>query len=253
MVPTNETGDPTVAREPLLHAALNGDRDHPATPRTPEDIAAQARAAVDAGAQIVHLHPFDRKGRQTFDAEASAATIRAVRAACPGIPISLSTSSEIESDPDRRLELITAWTELPDLVTANQGEPGILEVCELLLRRGVELEAGLLHLDDAHRFVASGLADSCRRVLVEPLDADPDDAIAHAAAIEKVVIDAGIGLPQVHHGDGISSWVVNARAIRRGHGIRTGLEDTPVLPDGRVAEGNGDLVATAAMLLSELS
>lgn len=247
--PTGQPGTP----EPMLHAALNGDRDHPATPRTPDDIAAQARAAVDAGAQVVHLHPFDSEGRQTFDAEASAATVRAVRAACPRIPISLSTSAEIEGDPARRLELISEWTELPDLVTANQGEPGILEVCELLLSRGVEIEAGLLHLDDAHRFVDAGIAASCRRVLVEPLNADPDDAIAHAAAIEKVVTDAGIRLPQVHHGDGIASWVVNARAIRRGHGIRTGLEDTPVLPDGREAEGNGDLVATAAMLMSELS
>lgn len=67
------------------------------------------------------------------------------------------------------------------------------------------------------------------------------------------MIDAGIRLPQVHHGDGIASWVVNAGAIRRGHGIRTGLEDTPVLPDGRVAEGNDDLLATAATLMSELS
>lgn len=237
----------------LLHAALNGDRDHPATPRTPEAIAAQARAAVDAGAQLVHLHPFDGNGRQTFDAEACAETIRTVRSACPNIPISLSTSAEIEPDPARRLDLISAWTQMPDLVTANQGEEGILDVCELLLRRGVEIEAGLLHLDDAHRFVESGIAGSCRRALIEPLDADPDAALAHAAAIERVLAQAGIILPQVHHGDGIASWVVNARAIRRGHGIRTGLEDTPVLPDGRAADGNGDLVATGALLLAELS
>jgi uncharacterized protein (DUF849 family) len=53
----------------------------------------------------------------------------------------------------------------------------------------------------------------------------------------------------VHHGDGIASWAVNQRAIPRGHGIRTGLEDTPVLPDGRQAQGNGDLVAAAAAML----
>lgn len=81
--------------------------------------------------------------------------------------------------------------------------------------------------------------------MVEPLDADAADAIAHADAIE-----AGITLEQVHHGDGIASWAVNHRAIPRGHGIRTGLEDTPVLPDGRQAHGNGDLVAAAAAMLS---
>src|ERR687895_792875 len=101
---------------PLLEVALNGDRDHPALPR--------------------------------------AAAIRAVRAACPGVPVSLSTSAAIEPDPARRLQLVAGWTELPELVTANQGEPGIVEVCELLIERGVGIEAGLLELGDAEAFVA---------------------------------------------------------------------------------------------------
>lgn len=55
----------------------------------------------------------------------------------------------------------------------------------------------------------------------------------------------------MHHGDGIASWAVNRRAIPRGHGIRTGLGDKPVLPDGRLADGNGDLVAAAAAMLAD--
>jgi len=235
---------------PILQAALNGDRVHPAAPRTPADIAAEARAAVDAGARSLHLHPYDEDGQQTFAAVPCAATLRAVRAACPGISLSLSTSADVEPDPQRRITLIEAWTELPDLVTANQGEDGIVELCELLVNRGIGIEAGLLSLDDAHRFIAADVASHCVRVMVEPLDADSADAIAHAEAIENAVLNAGITLEQVHHGDGIASWAVNRRAIPRGHGIRTGLEDTPVLPDGRQAQGNGDLVAAAAALLS---
>jgi uncharacterized protein (DUF849 family) len=68
--------------------------------------------------------------------------------------------------------------------------------------------------------------------------------------MEAALADAGVRLEQVHHGDGIASWAVNRRAATRGHGIRTGLEDTPVLPDGRLAAGNGELVAAAAALLS---
>lgn len=49
----------------------------------------------------------------------------------------------------------------------------------------------------------------------------------------------------------IAAEAVNRRAIPRGHGIRTGLEDTPVLPDGLVADGNGDLVAAAAAMLAD--
>jgi uncharacterized protein (DUF849 family) len=238
---------------PLLQAALNGDREHPALPRRPAAVAAEAREAVDAGARVLHLHPYDGDGRQTFEAEPCAAALRAVRAVCPGIPVSLSTSAEIEPDPERRRALVGAWTELPELVTANQGEEGIADLCSLLLERGIGIEAGLLSLADAHAFIASGMVDHCVRAMVEPLGEHPDDALAEAEAIEEVLAAGGVSLEQVHHGDGLASWAVNRRAAARGHGIRTGLEDTPVLPDGSLASGNGELVAAAAAILAELA
>lgn len=237
---------------PLLKACLNGDRtrdEHPAVPRGPDELAAEARASVEAGARVLHLHPYDAAGAETLASEPCAAALRAVRAACPGVPVSLSTSERIEPDPRRRLHLVEAWTELPELVTANQDEPGIIDLCEHLLARGIGIEAGLLGLDDARAFVASGIAGRCVRVLVEPLDSDPDDAVAHAAAIEQVVAGAGVGLEQVHHGDGRATWQVMARAVDRGHGIRVGLEDTTVLADGRQPAGNADLVRAAAAML----
>jgi uncharacterized protein (DUF849 family) len=238
---------------PLLQAALNGERDHPATPRTPNELAAEARAAVAAGARSVHLHAYDEDGRQTLAAAPSAAALAAVRAACPGTPISLSTSAAIEPDPGRRHALVASWTDLPELVTANQGEEGIRELCDLLIARGVGIEAGLLSLADARLFAETGLARRCARALVEPLDPDPGDAVEHAEAIEGVLDEAGVKLEQVHHGDGIASWAVNERAALRGHGVRTGLEDTPLLPDGRTASGNGELIEAAAALVAQAS
>jgi uncharacterized protein (DUF849 family) len=238
---------------PQLQVALNGSRseaDHPRIPRTPEQLAEQARDAVDAGARVVHFHAYDHQGCETLAAEPCARALRAVRAACPGVPISLSTSAAIEPDPAKRVELVASWTELPELVTANQGEPGIRELCERLIARGVGIEAGLLSLADAEAFMSSGLADRCVRVLIEPLDAEPEDAVAHAAAMEDVLTRAGVNLEQVHHGDGIASWAVSRRALGRGHGIRTGLEDTTVLPDGRPAADNATLVRTAAAMMA---
>ena len=232
----------------VVDVALNGAREHPALPRSPEELARAASACVAAGARVVHVHPYDQSGRETLEAAPCAAAIRALRATCPGAPISLSTSADIEPDPERRLALVEDWEELPDLVTANQGEEGIVELCELLIARGVGIEAGNLSLADAEAFAESGLAGSCVRALVEPLDPDPDDALAHAAAMEQVLLDAGIALEQVHHGDGIASWAVNRRALSRGHSIRTGLEDTPVLPDGRETPDNAALVEAAAQL-----
>jgi uncharacterized protein (DUF849 family) len=237
---------------PLLGVALNGSRAHPGAPRTPGEFADASRACVAAGAHMVHLHPFDEAGRETLAAGPCARALRAVRAACPGLPVSLSTSAEIEPDPGRRLHLVAAWTELPDLVTANQGEAGIGDLCAQLLSRGVGLEAGLLCLADAEAFARSGLASRCVRVLVEPLDADPQEALAHAAAMEEVLVAAGITLEQVHHGEGLASWAVSGRALRRGHGMRTGLEDTTVLPDGRPAADNVALVRAAAAMIEAL-
>jgi len=233
----------------FLQAALNGDRIHPAAPRTPNAIAEAARKAVHAGAQSVHVHAFDDAGRETLDGAACSRVLRAIRALLPEAPISLTTSATIVPDPGERLRLVEAWEEMPDLITANQGEQGIVELCELLLPRGVGFEAGLLSIEDARAFLLSGLASRCRRVLIEPLDADPEIAIEHAARMEDIVVSAGITLEQVHHGYGMACWAVNRRAVGRGHGIRTGLEDVTLLPDGQEARDNADLVVAAARLI----
>jgi uncharacterized protein (DUF849 family) len=94
---------------PMLQVALNGGRtaaEHPAIPRTPQELADEARASVAAGARVLHIHAYDDTGRETFVAAPCAAALRALRAACPGIPISFTTSATIEPEPPRRLELI---------------------------------------------------------------------------------------------------------------------------------------------------
>lgn len=233
----------------FLQTALNGDRIHPAAPRTPSAMAEAARAAVDAGAQSVHVHAFDDAGRESLDGVTCAQVLRAIRSLCPETPISLTTSATIVRDPGERLRIVEAWKEMPDLVTANQGEAGIVQLCELLFSRGVGIEAGLLSVDDARAFVRSGLAGQCRRVLIEPLDEDTAAALQHAARMEEIVVSAGITLEQVHHGYGIACWAVNRRGLERGHGIRTGLEDITLLPDGKPARDNADLVAAAVRLI----
>jgi uncharacterized protein (DUF849 family) len=144
---------------PLLEVALNGSRDHAGVPRTAEQLAAAAHAAVAEGARVIHMHPYDALGRAVRHQESLRA--RAGRAARCG-------------------------------------------------RR--------------------------RR--------------PRAAAIEKVLMRPGVSIEQVHHGDGLARWAVNRRALERGHGIRTGLEDTTVLPDGRPARDNAALVRAAAAMIA---
>ena len=233
----------------FLQVALNGDRQHVAVPKSPEAIGVDAEASVKAGAHSVHVHAYDDAGKETLNAAECGAAVRAIRARCPGIPISLTTSATIIPDPIQRLAVVQSWTDLPDLVTANQGEEGIVELSEWLLSRGVEIEAGLLSPADARKFVASSLRDRCRRVLIEPLDPDPAIALQDAAEMEEILSVAGITLPQVHHGFDGSCWAVNQRALARGHGIRTGMEDVVVLPDGRPTKDNAQLIEAARALI----
>ncbi|WP_323122576.1 3-keto-5-aminohexanoate cleavage protein [Burkholderia alba] len=237
----------------FLQAALNGERRHEAAPRRPDAIGDDAAASVKAGAQSVHVHAYDASGKETLNAAECGAVIRAIRARCPGVPISLTTSATIMADPVRRLRAVQSWRVFPDLVTANQGEEGITALGEWLMSRGVGIEAGLLSPADARAFVASPLRDRCLRVLIEPLDPDPATALRDADDMEAILSAAGIALAQVHHGYDGSCWAVNERALARGHGIRTGMEDVTVLPDGRAAKSNAELVEAARALIGRMA
>lgn len=233
-----------------LQLALNGDTTQPAMPRTAQEIAREAAACVAAGATLLHLHAFDDDGTESLAAGPVSRMLQAVRAACPGIPLNVTTFAAIVPDPRERLSLVSSWTELPDLVAANQGEAGIDEVSEVLARRGVGIEACVLSTADADRFVRKGGHDRFARLVVEPLLDDADDALALDAEMEAMIAAADITLPQLHHGIGAASWQVSRRALGRGHAIRTGLEDTSVLEDGSAATSNLQLAVAAAALVS---
>lgn len=235
---------------PHLQAAPAGPPTHPSVPRTPDAIAAEAAACVAAGATTFHLHAYDDDGVETLEARHVAAVLRAVRRACPGVPLNMTTFAEIEPDPDRRSALVAGWTDLPDLVAANQGETGIDELSAALVDRGVRVEACLLSLDDAHRFARSTGWERFARVVIEPLVDDEDAAVALDREIEAVVTGAGITLEQLHHGIGDATWAVLRRAAARGHGVRVGLEDVLTLPDGTDAPSTAALVAAARALVA---
>lgn len=78
-----------------------------------------------------------------MDARTGAAVLAAVRQACPGVPVGVTTGAWIEPDPSRRLELVRSWTVLPDFASVNFSENGAVRLCEELLRRGIGIEPGL--------------------------------------------------------------------------------------------------------------
>ncbi len=243
----------------LIKACLNGGRtrdEHPSVPQTPAELAAEAAAAVRAGAGAVHLHPRDPSGAETLDAGAVLAAVAAVRAAVPATPVGVTTGLWIVGgDPARRMALVSRWTSdgKPDFASVNLSEPGADELAWLLGELGVAVEAGIWSVADADQLAASGFGDQVLRILIEPQDQAVEMAVAVAANVEAALNGHGLAAPRLHHGYGPATWPVLHAAIRLGRDIRVGLEDTTVLADGRVASGNGELVEAAARLAAELS
>jgi uncharacterized protein (DUF849 family) len=234
---------------PVLQAALNGSRgpgEHAALPLGADALAAEAAAAWHAGAHAVHVHPRDASGRETLSPGPCAEVVAATRIAAPNVEIGLTTGAWIEPDPERRVAAIHGWTVIPDVASVNFSEDAAEEVARALGHRGVGVEAGLAGEADAERFLASGTARWCARVLVEVEDPDPAEAVAHAERIDRLL--AATGLPRLHHGQERATWAVLVAASRAGHAIRIGLEDTLVWPDGRPAPGNEALVRAASEL-----
>lgn len=217
----------------MLQACLNGSRtaeEHPALPLTPERLAEDAADVAALGVTSVHLHPRDVIGAPTLVGPEVATTIATVRAAVPGIEISVSTSV-----PGNRTALIASWGPLaagrPDIASVHVGEPGWRELAQALHQVNVAVELvvaapvplGELPLS-AQRITVTATAQTAETLLrqVEPL-----------------------GLPILLHGRDADAWTVFTYAATLEHHVRMGLEDTLHMPDGRRAKNNAELVAMA--------
>ena len=201
---------------------------------------------MDAGAVALHIHPRSPTGDETLEAFAVAAALLAIRQSCPSIPLEVSTAAWIVKDPANRLALVQSWEVHPDSAGVNFGEPGAIELAELLLARGIGIEAGLFTSADARKLIQSGLASSCQHVQIEPILAiSAATALTTAQAIEQELDLAGITTPRLLHGKDFSAWPMLRYAIARGYATRIGLEDTLYLPDGRLAQDNAELVKAA--------
>jgi uncharacterized protein (DUF849 family) len=237
-----------VAAEMAVAACLNGGRtraEHPAVPQSPAELAADAVAVRRAGAFAVHAHPRGSDGTQTMNAVVCDAAVEAIRAAVPGLPVGLSSSETIDRDPFARAAAIRSWRRRPDFVSVNLSELGWAGIVRAALHAGIAVEAGLATPADAEQLAASPFAHQLVRALVE-VDGGADDA----RRIADLLPD---GISQLWHGYGELTWEVISAAASAGIDVRVGLEDVLVLPDGRTAAGNAELVAAAVELIAQPS
>jgi uncharacterized protein (DUF849 family) len=189
-------------------------------------------------------------GRESLDPAHLDAALGAVRAVCGPLPLGVSTGAWIVPDPETRLATVARWRERPDFASVNFDETGATELAAALLGRNIGVEAGLSSAGGASAWVKSGLGSECLRALIEPQEADLSEALRTVDAIEGVVDEAGFDLPRLLHGADATAWPLLEVARTRGHGARIGLEDTLLLPDGRTARDNAELVAVALRILA---
>lgn len=249
---------------------LTDPKQHP-VPVTAEQMAASSKEAFDAGAAIVHLH-FRRQEPgmghlPTWDPEVCGAIVDAVRAACPGILVNMSTGV---MGPDISAPVAAMRRIRPEIAACNAGTLNYLKtrkdgswawpplvfdnpVAKVKAFLDVMAELGTMPefecfdtgiLRSVGLFVENGMAKDphCNFVMgvASGMAADPDllpllqrwlppDASWEVTAIGRADV-----------------WPLHQRAAELGGSLRTGLEDTFYLPDGSKARGNGELVEAIA-------
>lgn len=228
---------------PTLQACLNGSRDvdeHPAVPVTAAACAADARAAVDAGAQDLHVHPRTDDGRDSLAPADVALWVDTVRAAVD-VPVGVTTGAWAWTGGGTPARAVASWTVLPDHASVNWHERGATDLASALCDRGVAVNAGLWTEDAATAWLDSPWPSRTALVLLELADA-PDQ---QATAERLLALVRPTGVPVLLHGEGRSAWPVLDLAVASGVSTRIGLEDVVEGPDGASVADNAELVRLA--------
>ena len=262
----------------ILTCALTGVLTNPKqypVPVTPAQMAAQAREAFNAGASIMHVHvrmQDEGMGHMpSWDPDVAEAVVDAIRAACPGVIINLTTGV-VGKDISGPLACIRRVK--PEIAACNAGSLNYLKIkddgqwawppmvfdnpvskvqqfldvmteCKVhpefecfdvgIVRAvGMYLKAGMLkpEMGRAEYNLVMGVASGM------PCDADLLALLPRWMAPGSVWQSTLIGRAEI--------WPVHQATAEMGGMLRTGLEDTFYLPNGERAGGNGVLIEALA-------
>lgn len=245
----------------VLTAALTGPvatkSDNPNLPTSPEEIAAAAQGASEAGAAIVHVHLRDAEGRPTADLDVAQRVVGLIQASCPAV-VQLSTGVGLDVPYEDRMRLVDARPQMATLnvctMSFGAGEfrnppDGVRRLAtrmrELEIRPELELyDTG--HLDVVLSLVKEGLLElplQCSLVLgVQGGMAATPDNLVHLVRR----LPAGSNWQVI--GIGRGNLPMTAMGLAMGGNARTGMEDTLMLRRGVPATSNAELVARLADL-----
>jgi len=250
----------------ILTVAPNGAykqrADHPAVPLTPADLSATAKACLDAGAAMLHLHVRDADGRHSLDVATYRTALQAVRAAVGDAMVLQVTSeaakvyrAEQQIAMVRELRPEAVSVGLRELDQPEIGNAGLAAFFGELAQQGTMTQVILYDLPDLQRWQAlrqAGTVPDAPWFLLFVLGrysatqtSDPRDLLPFV---------------QAHHGPepwamcafGPAEHACVAAAAAFGGHARVGFENNLRLRDGALAPDNAALVRQAAEVAAAL-
>ena len=254
-----------------LTGVLTNPTQHP-VPVTPEQMAAEARDAFNAGASIMHVHLRNQEPGHghlpSWDPDVAEAVVDAIRAACPGVVINLTTGV-VGKDISGPLTCLRRVK--PEAAACNAGSLNYLKI-----RDNGEWAWPPMVFDNPVAKVQQFL-DVMNELHIHPEFECFDVGIVRSVAM---YLKAGLfsGVPELNFVMGVASgmpcdadllallpryappgavwqatligrgeiWPVHQKVAELGGMLRSGLEDTFYLPDGSRATGNGVLIEALA-------
>lgn len=239
----------------LIKIALNGARpkkQNKYVPQSLDEIGEEVKLLFENGHKVFHIHCYDEKGNESLKPEDVNNLVALVKSISPEIQLGISSGDWIEPDLAKRKSYIDGWTNIPDFISVNIIEDDAIEISELLISKGVKIEAGLNDKKAAEKLVESGLYKNCYRILIEPEPEILKEAIECISGIEEVLNKNGVEVPRLLHGFNSVSWEILREAKRRGYDSRIGMEDTIFLENGGPVKSNLELINYAQKILGRL-
>ena len=257
-----------------LTGVLTNPEQHP-VPVSPAQMAAEARDAFNAGASVMHVHVRQQepgKGHlPSWDPDVMESVVTAIRDACPGVIINLTTGV-VGKDISGPLDCIRRIK--PEIAACNAGSLNYLKIKEdgqwawppmvfdnpvakvqqfldvmaacgthpefecfdvgIVRSVTMYIKAGMLNpsMGKAEYNLVMGVASGM------PCDSELLALLPRYMAPNSMWQSTLIGRAEI--------WPVHQKTADMGGMLRTGLEDTFYLPDGKRASGNGALIAELA-------
>lgn len=244
----------------IVTVAPNGarktQRDHPALPITPAEIARTAAECRAAGAAIIHLHVRDADGAHSLDPEHYRAAIAAIRREVgEQLVIQVTTEAAGKYAPAQQMALVralkpeSASIALREIIHDAGAESTAAEFLAWLVAARIIPQFILYTAADVrryHDFRHRGIVPPGPHWLLYVLGrytadqtSSPSDLLEFLAVPEKTPAWAVCAFGRREHACAL------AAATLGGH-VRVGFENNVYLKDGKPANRNTDLVAQVA-------